>query len=216
MRATIKCLCFSTLAAVVLTAAAPAASAQEFGEAHQLTISAERMFGFVHSSQSVEGQASRSQDEFSLLGNIGGAFTGYSWPRVAADIFVVPHVSLGGSVGVFHVSTDSGSLTGFLLAPRVGYAANLSSRVAIWPRAGFTYEHGSAEVGTGGLSVSSTANLFALTLEAPLVILLPPRVALTFGPAFDIGLTGSRSTGAVSVDTRVSDFGVHAGLLLYF
>ena len=204
------------------------ASAQEpksqeptFGDAGHVAISAERLFGYVHASrtQTVGGmETSSSQDSFTLLTNPLGALSGYGWPRIGIDAFVTHGLSVGGALGFFYLSDDDeDSVTGFLLAPRIGYALPVGPQVAIWPRAGVTYWHLSSN--PSGTDTNTSSSAFAVTLEVPVTILLAPRVAFTIGPTVDIGVGGSTSASvggaSVSADQRYTDIGGHAGLLLF-
>jgi len=199
-----------------------AAGAQElpFGEPRSVVLSAERLFGFVHSSatQTVGGlDVTSSQDAFSLLSNpIAAESSSYGWPRVSLDVFVANNVSVGGAVAYFNLSRSQSSTTGVLFAPRAGFAAHLTSRVSIWLRGGFTYESFSDRVNVVAGAATTTTTFFALTMEAPLVISILPHVGLLIGPSLDYGLSGSVSTGGSSVDQRNTDFGIHAGLLAQF
>ncbi len=184
----------------------------EFGAAGHAAISAERLFGFVHTTESENGARS-SADTFTLLSNPSALIaTGYSWPRIGVDVFVAPSVSLGAAASFFNVSPSSGSFSGFQLAPRVGYAVKSGPRLAIWPRGGITYERASTDAGGG---TTGTQSFLALTVEAPFVILTVPRAAILVGPTLDLGLAGSASAGGVSTDQKFTDFGIQAGLLLF-
>jgi hypothetical protein len=200
------------------------ASAHEpvFGESGHLALSIERMTGLTHSSQTfggVGGDTTSSLDAFTLLGNAVGSSTAYGWPRLALDIFVVNHLSVGAAASFFVVSPSTGSLTGVLLAARVGYAATLASRVGIWPRVGFSYERTSADSNVG-LERNLATSFLALSLDVPVAIFLAPRIGLLVGPTIDLGLGGSRAstTGAVttSVSARATEYGFNAGFLFYF
>lgn len=183
-----------------------------FGQTGHVAISAERLFGFVHTEEDVNG-ASTSADTINLLSAPSALLgTGYSWPRIGFDFFVSQSVSLGIAASYFEVSPAAGSVSGFQLAPRVGYAANLTPRLALWPRGGITYEHANVDNGAG---TSSTQSFFALTIEAPFAILIVPRAALLVGPTLDIGLSGNASVGGTSTDQKFTDFGLQFGLLIY-
>jgi hypothetical protein len=213
MRQTLTWALASTL---VLLAGRASAQEPGFGEPGHVALSAERLFGYVHSkeTQSMGGvDMSRSIDTFTLFTNPIGAASGYAWPRLALDAFVSHGVSVGGSLGLFYLSQDSASITGFLIAPRFGYAAMIGPRVAIWPRGGITYWHVSTDPGNGG--TTGTQSAFALTIEAPLTILVAPRVGLLIGPTIDIGLGGSQGGGGASIDDKFTDFGLQAGVLLF-
>jgi hypothetical protein len=213
MKRTLKWL----IASVILSVAGTAqAQHPDFGDIGHVAISAERLFGYVHSSVTTSnvlgGTTTQSVDGFSLLTNpLGGSSSGYAWPRVGFDVFIVRSVSLGGSVGYFSVSPPTGSISGFLFAPRVGYAAHLGPKIALWPRGGITVEQVST---TSAAGTSTKTSVFALTLEAPLAILVAPRIAVLVGPTLDLGLGGSVSTGGGSSDRKNTDFGIQAGLFV--
>jgi hypothetical protein len=210
------------LAIVCATAAIPKqASAAEpaLGDRGHFVLSAERLFGYVHSTAETTTaggvETSQSTDSFTLFTSPAGVSTGYGWPRIALDAFVARGISLGGSLGMVHLSPDGGdSITGFIVAPRVGYAARLGARVAIWPRLGFTYVQLSTN--PAGAAADVTLKSYAITAEVPFALFVTPGVALTIAPTFDLGIGGSRSLGGASVDSQVNDFGVHAGLFVVF
>jgi hypothetical protein len=204
-------------ATVAIAKRAPAA-APELGDRGHFVLSAERLFGYVHSTTGTTTagglETSRSTDSFTLLTSPAGvSTTGYGWPRIALDAFVARNISLGGSLGIVHLSPDGGdSITGFIVAPRIGYAGRLTSHLAIWPRLGFTYVQLSTNPAGGGPDI--TLKSYALTAEVPVALFVTPGVALTIGPTFDLGIGGSRSLGGASVDSQVNDFGIQAGLLV--
>jgi hypothetical protein len=231
------CLVFSAVCV-----AAPAVQAQDFGKEGQIAISAERLFGIAHTSQTDEigdGEFNRSHTSISLLTTPFNSTTptllpvGFSFPRVGGDYFVIDGLSLGGSLGVFTMSGefenevmgetqdgDTGSVNGFLLAPRVGYAFMFSDTFGIWPRGGITFLHAGYEAEDNDEGSSS---VWALTIEAPLVIAPLPHVAFTVGPTLDLGVTGSTELDpadadepTVDNDFSVWDLGLHAGMTVYF
>jgi hypothetical protein len=228
------------LSAVVL--AAPAAYAQDFGKEGQIAVGAERLFGVVHTSVTEEeGDVSVtfSHTNISLLisrsnSSGGGAFPlGYSFPRIAGDYFVIDGLSVGGSLGVYthsgnletegdgvSVEADTGSITGFLFEPRVGYAFMFSDMIGIWPRGGITFLSESSENADNDERSSSS---LALTLECPLVINPVPHVVFGIGPTFDLGLTGSNEVNpsepmapTSETDLTMHDIGLQASLTAYF
>lgn len=201
---------------VMLTLLARRAWAQDeplsFGQAGHVAVSAERLFGFVHTTESANG-GSASADTINLLSAPTALIgTGYTWPRIGVDFFVASSVSLGCAASYFNVSPEAGSFSGFQLAPRFGYALNVNSKLAIWPRGGITYEHVSTSSGGG---TSNSQSFLALTLEAPFAILVVPRAAFLVGPTLDIGLTGTMTSGGASRDQKFSDYGLQFGLLIY-
>ena len=197
-----------------------------------------------------------SRTTFTLLGanGIGGVIvngaTGlpsaglgtYAIPRLGIDYFVIDGLSLGGSLLFFTQSGDTEaepaggpntkndlpSTTAFALMPRIGYGVMFNENVGIWPRAGITYYHLSAE----DEETDPTTNLVtkteftdagtAFTLEVPFVFAPIPHVALTVGPTVDIPLGGTTETtlsapGTASLSTEadhsIFEFGIHVGLL---
>lgn len=205
-----------TLSLLVLGGGA-GARAQEgaFPDRRGVLLSAERMFGFVHTEQTltVDGVSqSDSQDSFTLFANPISTLAGHSFPRVGLDFLISPRVTLGGAAGFFHAEQGSDSVNGLLLAPRVGYLAILGPKLQVWPRGGFTFQHRSGD--SAGISVSST--FYALTVEAPLVILIPPRVGILFGPSFDFGLGGSTSLGGMEAGNKITELAFQTGVLIVF
>lgn len=185
-----------------------------FGRAHQLVLSADRLFGYMHASETLSyGGTSRSgsSNNVSIFGSPFASFAAsYAAPRLAFDGFVTDGLSLGGAASYFWTSskavgsTSSTSIDGFMIMPRVGYALALSPASGIWPRIGFSYLHAS---GSG-----RTVDLYAVTMELPLVIVLGPHVALLAGPTIDLGVGGSQDQGSTSIDAKETDIGVQFGI----
>jgi hypothetical protein len=205
--------------AMTAVASQAAAAEPDLGDTGHFVLSAERLFGYAHSTTEttiVGGvQATQSTDTISLFTNpLSGLSTGYGWPRLAFDGFVARGFSIGGALGIVHVAPDGeDSVTGFLVAPRVGYAAHLgNSRFWLWPRLGFTYAQLSTNPANGGGDL--TVKAYALTAEVPFAIAVAQRVVLHLGPTFDLGIGGSTSAGAGSLDSSTNDFGIYAGLAI--
>ena len=192
------------------------AQSESFGQQGEIAISAERLFGFVHTIRSV-GDTTSSVDSISLFASpLSGLVTSYSTPRVAFDYFAAPGFSLGAALGFQHVASNAdtgGSLDLLVFAPRLGYAAVINPGIGIWPRVGFTF---------ASTSVSDqTLHLYALTIEAPIVITPAPHAALTIGPTLDLGFAGSESgtggnvVGGDGIDIKETGIGIQTGLLIY-
>src|SRR5581483_11436686 len=138
------------------------------------------------------------------------------------DAFVGQSVSLGGSLTYFHLSQSgngsSDTVSGFLIAPRLGFAARLGPSVWLWPRAGITYASFSTGVGAG---LSQDSSLLAATVEAPVAVALGPQAILLIGPTVDLGLSGSTKTngdigiGTPSSDIKETDIGLQVSFLFY-
>jgi hypothetical protein len=175
----------------------------------------------------------------------GGAINAinpFGTPRIAADIFVIPNLTIGGSFGY---ATTSGSVkqtaptaseevtapstTAIVFAPRVGAAFSLSEWVSIWARAGITYSHCSVEqeppkTMNGTKSVVPTVSLswdqMAVSLDPMLVITPTAHFGIAIGPTFDIPVSDSveltGATAANEVHFQLANYGVSGGVLGYF
>jgi hypothetical protein len=215
-------------------AQAPEASGPELGQTGRVAISAERLFGFNYSTETesmngVDLQTTTATGA-SLFGDpVGTLGTFFSFPRLAVDAFVIPGLSVGAAVSVFHLSLSSTpmggtsldqSITGLVLAPRIGYAIRISSAFAVWPRAGLSFIYASSDTTAMGMSQgTSSSSVFAATVEVPFGFTVAPRIVIVFGPTLDVGLTGSNKNnpaGGTSTTTDVKDteVGVQAGLLV--
>lgn len=174
---------------------------QEFGDKKTLAFSADRLFGLYLTHETLEGPGGDwDSTNFGLLWQ-GLSASKYGIARGSIDYFVIDHLSLGGSLGI---STND-SQTNFLLAPRIGGAWMFSDVVGLWPRGGFTY-----------LSESDHdwhTSRFALTLEAALILSPTEHFAFTLGPAFDVGIGGSRHVDGPAPDLglRTNSFGIVVG-----
>lgn len=234
------CVTCGILSALTLAFYGGTARAEgEFAQAGTFAISAERLFGLTFASvnQQLNGaDVSSKQTLISLLNNGSatsdvGFDSGYATARVGADYFVIPGLSVGGSIGFFSAaasistemngnssSQDLGSGNGILLNARVGYAYMFTPKLGIWPRGGFTYMGAHAENDAGTLERGATAT--ALTLEVPFVITPVPHLGFLIYPFWDVGLGGVRdvTTNNVtqSVDTTTSGIGIQTGLTGYF
>jgi hypothetical protein len=216
--------------------AAPAAAETiAFGAKGQFVISLERAFGIDYISQT---ESSSGQDlqkttatNLSLFGAPAtGALSAFSFPRGAFDLFLAPDLSVGLGLGLIHGSTtvtptggsaNSESFTGVLAMPRVGYAWHLAPEVALWPRAGISLVYLKATTNNAFAygTQEMPAHYVAVTVEAPFVFTVLPRLAFTVGPALDVTFNGHRTgpfveAGNSSFDERITEIGLQAGLLL--
>jgi hypothetical protein len=203
--------------------------AAAFGDKGHFALGAERLFGYVHvtedqanSSVAGAGTTTTTFNSISLLGSpIHNIASVFSFPRVGFDAFVGQSISVGGSLTYFHLSEsgDLGSITasGFLIAPRLGFAARLGQSVWLWPRVGITYVSFSSEPGAG---FSQSSSVFAATVEAPVAVALGPQAILLIGPTVDLGLSGSTkinsdTAGNSSNDIKETDIGLQVSFLFY-
>jgi hypothetical protein len=234
---------------VVLAALLPApARAQEaaapvLGDPHHWAVSLERLFGvnYLSDTETMNGGTQRmSSTGFSFLSET--PYADLASPRVAFDRLVSHGLSLGAALGVGHGSmtttssvTSAGpsavnttpagpieiSSTTVLLAPRIGYAARISPRWTVWPRAGAILIYDTFDGGIG----AERHHELAATIEAPVAFTVVPRVSLTLGPTFDLlfdwidsplldPTTGGPSGATARSHARLLEIGVQAGLTI--
>jgi hypothetical protein len=194
-----------------------------------IAFSGERLTGFYHTILTASSgpiSIESTIDHFSLLGM--EADGPWNLPRIGIDGFVVDGLSIGGTVFVSHraVSTDSsvaagglvitgggnGSVTDFLIAPRVGYAAMFTDSVGMWPRAGVSYFHESISPDNGN---DASLHFVSFELEAPFIFALTNGFALTAGPTLGIAIDGSygQDNSPVDVTEKYTSFGLGAGFM---
>jgi hypothetical protein len=228
-------------AGVIMLTAGAASAQEKLGSDGQFALSVDRVFGVVFASESTkQGDTAQtvSVTSVSLLTNpLHSLTTSYSFPRVAADYLTAGGVTLGAALGFSTVSgsaeveqgslsaeEDTGSGSGFLLVPRVGYVLMFQDEIGIWPRGGVSYVTVSAESDDG--TVDTSANRLALTLEVPLVISPVPHAGFSIGPTLDLGLSGSNEATTTNPltntqttgerDVTGTELGLQAGVFLYF
>ncbi len=123
----------------------------------------------------------------------GGSFflhkvSGGTWAvnlQPALDYFLTDRVSVGGVVGIGHVSGDEGTTT-VSLGARAGFNLNLIDRLGLWPTGGLFIAHTSLP------HDSNTAT--SLALYAPFLYHLAPHLFVGAGPSFQHGLSGGDYT----------------------
>ncbi len=214
---------------------ARAESDGRFGERGQLVVAADRLVPVVgYTTQSITSVQGDTTTKVTESGASLAFFVGrepslgaiHTVPRVAADYFVFPHLTLGGAfvvaLGVDGTRTEErrpsggqattrenvrpgATILGF--APRVGYVLRLSDQLAFWPRAGFAfYSVHSEREQTNNVGVTSAATetdtIFALDLDPQLVWMPLAHVLLHAGPVANLPLTGSHETAFVQGPDR--------------
>ncbi len=195
---------------VLLVATVSSAQPRPQGE---LALSAERLFGYNHSSTSYDDADTEvTISEFSLLGGRGSA-SNFNFPRAGVDYFVTDGLSIGGSLVFVQVSTtlDSGGdesdsdASALGLAPRIGYATMFSDHFGIWPRGGLMYFS----------SERDDIDISGWVFEAEFPLLLAPSnsVAITVGPTLDYALSASAEAGDQEADLSLVDLGLMVGLV---
>jgi Outer membrane protein beta-barrel domain len=198
-------------AALLTLCAASSAHAQELGQAGNLALSIERVFGFYVDNQTVDlGPVDAEADYTDLSLGWNHPPSPLTAPRLGVDYFLNENLTLGGSFGVFSLNEDTAAggtdVTGILFAARMGYALRLGHSFSFWPRGGFTYTNINADVN------AADRNLLALTLEGMFTMSPADGWAVLAGPIIDIGITGE----AADNDLSETCFGVMFGLLGYF
>jgi hypothetical protein len=213
-----------------------AAEALVFGATGHFAVSVERAVGIDYISQtsSRAGQdlQKTTATNVSLFGPPGaGAFSLFSFPRAAFDWFFAPNLSVGLGLGLIHGSvsvTPTGpgspldeSFTGLLVMPRIGYAWRLAPDIAFWPHAGISIAYLKTSISSYPVPVTEDepVHYVAVTVEAPFVFTLLPRLALTISATLDVTFNGSQTNnsvdaGSATIDQRVTELGLQAGLLL--
>lgn len=168
-----------------------------------------------------------------------------SLPRLALDYVIAQGITAGGSlIYVRHgadVSTtnegtgadpdseqDLGSISTFVINPRVGYAFPFDETFALWPRAGIAYASRSASYTEPAappdpaIEYEESRTSWQLTLDAMLVVSPFKHFYILGGPYLDLGLGGSFDQSAsdgTPTDERnakLTSFGLSIGLGGYY
>jgi hypothetical protein len=229
----------SAIAVGALGAAAAAFLAREgtaeaqarFGDKGTLAITADNLFRLGterYGDTEVNGDASTTVNRIGLLYSQCGASP--RCPQVGGHYFIIPSLSLGGSIGYESrgsshthpqgqnnviVTTDLPDQSSFVFIPQVGYAMMFGQVVGFWLRGGLGYYHdGSSQPDTEAHSY------WFLKGNADLVVSPFPNFAFFAGPQFDLSFTGSRTQtnpqGAqTSWNASYRDFGLGIGLMGY-
>jgi hypothetical protein len=240
--------------AMAWTGTSRAAGDEEFGKQGQFILSADRLMPFfAYTNERTTLEQNNQKDTVStsnasmgiLFGRSTNANIPYTIPRVGFDYTIIDHLTLGGNIiAIFGfggsvtgtretpgqtvtTTSDSPTITGFGIAPRVGYIFDLSSVFYIWLRGGFSFYTLSAKStdrNNPNNVTTDSRSVFGLDLEPTLVISPINHFGITIGLPVDIGFAGSQKheeqNGAT---TRTTDlgysafhFGINAGLLGYF
>ena len=215
---------------MLLSGKASAQTPGGFAEQGRFIISAERLFGlnfYAGHYEQNNREINNSGTHVGLLWNnaLGSndvVINPYKVPRLAFDYAVIPHLTIGGSLGFASSSgkrkepnlneQDTIDTTLFAFAPRVGYVFGFTNLLGLWLRGGLTYYHL-----TFGLDDRASLSGFGLNLEAALVFAVLPNVGITLTPSFDIPLTGSVSQdNEPNATYTVRNIGINGGLFLHF
>jgi hypothetical protein len=202
----------ATVLAAVTTLTLTGTALADIAPQGTIALGAERLFGVVATGTDTEGtNTDVTTISFAWSGRPGP----YDRPRAAFDYFVIDNLSVGGSLGFYDWSAsvegnDAGDGGGFLLSPRVGYMVDITDMLGFWPRGGFTYVRDTYN--NNGPDEVDTAS--ALTLEAPLYILIGKELAINVGLTIDLGFDGQINRDAPGVDAHQehNQFGIQVGL----
>ncbi|MCA9593664.1 MAG: hypothetical protein KC776_10150 [Myxococcales bacterium] len=201
-------LIFTTTVAAAFLAASAATAEPRLGYKGDAALSADRMMGFTWS------RAHREFGGQSETVNVTGATfmwrgraqpTPFEAPRLSFDYFVIDSLNIGGTVGYASYGDDADS-EHFLLAPRVGYMFGISQAWGFWLRGGLTYHS------VNGPGNNGDEDGMALTAEGMFTVTPVDHFGFTFGPTFDMDITGS----AGDADQTYRSFGINAGLVGWF
>jgi len=119
----------------------------------------------------------------------------------AVDYFLIPQLSVGGSVTFAYDSFKGGGhSTPFGLGPRVGYNIPLTPMFSLFPRLALTYTH-NTETG------EDSNNLLGLFLFAPFLFHPVPHFFIGFGPSLGGNFAGGESFNRFVVFTLESTVG---------
>ncbi|MGH7437539.1 MAG: hypothetical protein ACRENE_17825 [Polyangiaceae bacterium] len=169
----------------------------------------------------------------------------YNVPRVGFDYTIVPNVTIGGDLMLWFVlgsdvtvsnanmsTTTSGpGGTAFGIAPRGGYILGLNDTFSLWLRGGLSFYTASFSQSSGLMGCNSAPNnggnmnLFGLDLDPQFVISPMNHVAITVGPAVDLGFAGGASatvyngcnnSTTTSYGYQQYNVALNAGALVYF
>lgn len=132
------------------------------------------------------GQGFGAQGQLAIDNDLGAGLTkwkGGSWTvavQPAADVFVLPNLSVGLLLGYSH---SSDQVTDLAARPRLGYALNFSDHFGVWPLVGVTILHETR----GGASATGSQ----LNLALPIMIHIVPHLFFGIGPDYNLKISNA-------------------------
>jgi len=222
------------------------------GNAGQFVFGVERVTGVFFdrdtlkytSTAGVDNEESLNTTTIGLFGataarSTDGAPNPSSLPRLALDFLPIDGLSVGGSlvfvsqpadqdanVGGVESNVDLGTVSTFVVNPRVGYAFPFDETFGLWPRLGLAFASRSADFTTTDVSTGiaitgeSTHTTWQLTVDAMVVLSPFSHFAVLIGPYGDIGLGGNydATVGALSDNRNANllSFGLSAAIVGYY
>jgi hypothetical protein len=230
MRRLLSILGLSALGLPALLLMPSSARAQSLGAQGDFSIAIERFSGLSVGGLGIDPEGPVDEfdiDYFSLRlltsqasspGPILAVVPVFSTPRIGADYFVSPQLSVGGNFGLALNSWEvedvaEPSATTFIFGGRLGYWVPINETLSFWPRGGISFLYLSLSDDDDDSEASML--LPAISLEAPLMIALGPAF-LELAATLDISIAGSAETETLDFDVSAYEFGLQAGIGLAF
>jgi hypothetical protein len=209
----------------------PAQAAPNFSDAGSFTLSVEDVTGYesrsTHYDDRDGDRIEETQNRFALAVTTGNT-------RVGFHYFVIPHLSLGGTIGfensprsITYANAGNRSETlhsptgsRVVIAPRVGYALMFKPEVGLWFRGGIGYERDKQSSALN--DTDYIRNSFGMLSADIFLAWSPvPHFGVLVGPTGDIAFTGSHyvrnpPNNSWSNDAGMSRLALMAGVFGYF
>lgn len=209
----------------------PAQAAPNFSDAGSFVLSVEDVTGYesrnVRYDDRDGGRIEETQNRFALAVTTGNT-------RVGFHYFLIPHLSLGGTIGfessprsVTYANAGNRSETvhsptgsRVVIAPRVGYALMFTPEVGLWFRGGFGYERDKQSNALN--DTDYIRNSFGVLSADIFLAWSPvPHFGMLAGPTGDISFTGSHyvrnpPNNNWSNDASMNRLALMVGLFGYF
>jgi hypothetical protein len=191
-----------------------------YGDRGNISIGAERLFGFYSNHESVEFPAPLA--DLSTTSSQIGLFyqqpsSAFAIPRLTFDYFIADHFSLGTALGYYQTDPDDNvrdKENGFILAPRVGYAFLFSDKFGVHPHGGFTYVYNGVHFENDD---ETSESQLAVSLDGTFFYMPAPNVGFTASLVLDLGLTGTYENAQSQEFTRHEQLvGVSFGMFAHF
>jgi len=163
----------------------------------------ENSAGFGRQRQWVFSSDASIQVQRTTQSDTDGALTTLSLAP-AADYFVMPNLSVGGSIGVYYTKTGESNGSRFTIGPRVGYNLALSRLLSVWPKLGINYAHTGGDTPVANAAPGTTPgnnnnDAIALSIFAPVMLHPAPHFFAGLGPFLETDLSG---------DNRATSWGI--------
>jgi hypothetical protein len=194
-----------------------------FGDKHQLVIGAENLFSisterFATSPPGGDRSEVSSRFGFLYTGQREQGMVTPLGPQVSGHYFIIPSLSLGGTIGYevrggstttpvgntgAMITTSQADESTFLFLPKVGYVLGLNDVIGFWFRGGLGFARVAASAAGNNGSVSDTFWLFSA--DALFTVVPFPHFGFYVGPQANLSFAGSNTaTAANGTETSVS------------